>query len=556
MKLMLRLLAPVAVALGFALPAQSETLLILSEDVPAGLDYDGPSVSLIPSYTGMLNLLEPLVYFKKSGVSEEGVQLLDFDSYEGRLAESWSFDEDTLTWTFNLRRGVVGCNGETFNADDVIYTYARAKSISGSAPIGWFLSNVSSIDGFTPAVFGSEDARKLGSEVKKIDDYTVQIRQSGPNPLFLRVMTIYAIYIFDKETMEANATPDDPWSHKYNNNVNAPGFGPWCLSAWEKGSNFAVTANPDYYRGKAAFDRVIVRKVPQSANRTVVLRSGQAQIVERLTPKEYNSLRGARGINVVGTFGNENLFLHMNFKTPPFDNIKVRQAIAHALPYEDIIKTGYLGDARKWAGVIPSSYPGFHRSATQYAFDLDKARALLAEAGFPGGAGLEKFADSMRLAYIAEKESALGPIATIMRTALREIGIPLELDPIPQTQYGDRELVKKDLPLGLTDHVKPIGVDAGYGVLLSFVSTENGGVLNSMNYSSEFVDNTYFATVNEPNTLTRNRLLATIQDRLMQDLAVVPIVEYKTNWAYSNKIEGITWHPDNALHWYDFKPAR
>jgi len=287
-----------------------------------------------------------------------------------------------------------------------------------------------------------------------------------------------------------------------------------------------------------------------------VLRSGQAQIVERLTPKEYDSLRGVRGIEVVGTFGNENLFLHMNFKTPPFDNIKVRRAIAHALPYDDIIKTGYFGDARKWAGVIPSSYPGFHRSATQYAYDLDKARALLAEAGFPGGAGLDKFADSMRLAYIAEKESALGPIATIMRTALREIGIPVELDPIPQTQYGDRELVKKDLPLGLTDHVKPIGVDAGYGVLLSFVSTENGGVLNSMNYSSELVDNTYFATVNESNTLTRNRLLAIIQDKLMEDLAVVPIVEFKTNWAYSDKIEGITWHPDNALHWYDFKPAR
>ena len=159
MKWMLRLLAPVVVALGFALPAYSATLLVLSEDVPAGLDYDGPAVSLIPSYTGMVNLLEPLVYFSKSGVSEEGVQLLDFDKYEGRLAESWSFDENTLTWTFNLRRGVVGCDGATFDADDVIYTYARAKSISGSAPIGWFLSNVSSIDGFTPAVFGSEDAR-------------------------------------------------------------------------------------------------------------------------------------------------------------------------------------------------------------------------------------------------------------------------------------------------------------------------------------------------------------------------------------------------------------
>ena len=133
--------------------AHAEDLLILTEEVPVSLNYDGATASIDTNWVGWDNMLEPLVYHANGAINEDGVQLLDFNKFEGRLAESWSFDEATLTWTFNLRKGVMGCDGATFNADDVIYTFARAKSVSGSSPIGWFLANTGSIDGFTPAVF-------------------------------------------------------------------------------------------------------------------------------------------------------------------------------------------------------------------------------------------------------------------------------------------------------------------------------------------------------------------------------------------------------------------
>ena len=106
----------------------------------------------------------------------------------------------------------MGCNGATFNADDVVNRFQRAKSVSGTAPIGGFLSNVGSIKGF-------------GDAVVKVDDYTVQIKQGEPNALFLSVLTICGRLMFDKETTEANATADDPWSYEYVNETNAPGFG-------------------------------------------------------------------------------------------------------------------------------------------------------------------------------------------------------------------------------------------------------------------------------------------------------------------------------------------
>jgi peptide/nickel transport system substrate-binding protein len=446
---------------------------------------------------------------------------------------------------------VKGCNGATFDAKDVVYTFERAKSVSGAAPIGWFLSNVASIAGFTPAVFSDEAAKKLGDEVVAVDDYTVQIKQSEPNALFLPVLTIFGLHIFDAEGMKAKATEADPWSHEFANNEGVASFGPYCVESWSKNEEIVFAANPDYYRGKPAIDRVVMRRVPQSSNRVVVLRTGQAQLVQGLTPREFDSLRSVAGIKVAGTTGNENLFVHMNFKSKPFDDVRVRQAVAYALPYDAIIQNGYFGQATRWKGLVPSSYPGFVEAEPQYVTDVAKAKALLAEAGYPDGKGLEAFADSFALTYVAEKESTLGPIVNAIQSGLREAGFPVTLNPIPQTQYGDRQLVKRDLPFAVNDQEKPIGVDAGYAVQLFFVSADKGGLNNMVNYSNAMVDDTWAKARVEPDNAKRDEMLKTIQNQLMADVAWLPVVEYKTQWAFSDKLSGIKWHPDNSVRFFD-----
>jgi peptide/nickel transport system substrate-binding protein len=530
----------------------AQDILILAEDVPAGLNYDGPAAAIPSSQQGMVTLLEPLVGYADGEVSG-GVTLPDFSSFEGRLAESWSFDEDTLTWTFNLRKNVKGCGGSTFNADDVIYTFERAKSVSGAAPIGWFLSNVASIHGFGPEVFGEDPkAKELGDSIVKIDDYTVQIRQAEPNALLLPVLTIFGLLIFDKEIMEENSTEADPWSHDYVNNTGAPGFGGYCLESWSKNEQITYSAFPDYYQGAPDATRVSVRRVPQSSNRLVVLRSGQADLVTGLTPREFNSIADVDGLTVAGVTGNENLFIHMNFDVEPFDNIKLRKAIAHAIPFEQIIATGYFGEATKWQGLVPSTYPGFVPVA-DFDYDPDMARKLMTEAGYPGGAGLDAYAASFALSYVAEKESTLGPIVNVIQTALRDVGIPATLDPIPQTQYGDRQLVKRDLPFAVNDQEKPIGVDAGYAIQLFFVSPEKGGLNNMVNYRNEELDSMWAGARIDPNSGSRDAVLAQIQTLLAEDVTWLPIVEYRTQWAFSDKLSGLKWYPDNSIRYTDLQ---
>lgn len=530
--------------------AQGTQLLYLAEDVPAGLDYDGPSVSVNTSQVGFINMMDTLVDYPLSGKEEDGIRRLDFSRFEGRLLESWEHDAATRTWTLHLRRGVKSCAGNTFTADDVVYTLARGKSVSGAAPINWFLASLASIQGFDRSVF-SGGSKELGDAVTKIDDYTVTVKQTAENALFLTVLTVYSMAPFDSVEMKKHATAADPWSHIYANTVSVPGFGPYCLERWVKDDEFILRANPDYYRGKPAIDRVVIKRVPQSANRALTLRTGQAQLTQRLTAREFEALGRVKGVKVAGIYGNETLLMGLNWRTPPFDNKKLRQAIAFAMPYTRVAAIGYAGQARRWQAHYTEVLAGYIKPEAQYQEDVERAKQLLTEAGYPGGKGLEAFADAFHLAFTAERESYLGPIATAIQSALRDIGIPVQLEPLPQTQFADRRMIKKDLPMSLSDTEKPVGPDVLYATKLFFVSPSAGGVNNITNYSNPEVDRLFATALTETDPAKRAPMVDEIQQITQRDLAWLPILETRTQWAFSEKLRGITWHPDNALRFFE-----
>lgn len=529
----------------------SKQITILTPSAVAALDTEAPGMLVLESMAAIVNLMEPLVDFAPAGTtSTDGVKQLDFTKFDGRLAQSWTYDSSTMTYTFNLRHNVVGCTGDKFTADDVIYTYARAKSVSGVlGPLGWFMLNTGGVAGFDNSVFPPTSNTTLGDEVTKVDDFTVKIKVAEQRRLFFPVLTDFFTYIWDSKIMKAHATSSDPWSHAWAADNNAPSFGPYCLQKWTKGSDFVAVANPNYYRGKAAIDRIDFRTVPEDANRIAALQSGAAQVIQSLTPKEYQFLRTAgNGVKVNGIVGNQYLFLGLPWNIKPFDNVLVRQAFAYAVPYDQILSVAYVGQAHKWEGTVPSSYVGFYKTQTQYNTDLTKAAQLLAQAGYPGGKGLSS--SVLQLSYVAEREGTLGPVATLIQASFKNIGLNVQLDPLPQAQFSDRVYSKHDVPMFLDDQDKPDLVTGEYA-LGPFMTTTGPG--NYTKYSNPVIDQLVAQIYNETDPAKQQQLLDQAQEILMEAPNWIPIAESETSWGLRSNVTGITWHPEDQLRWYDLK---
>ncbi|MEZ5100004.1 MAG: ABC transporter substrate-binding protein [Thermoleophilia bacterium] len=514
--------------------AGDRDLVVLVEDVAPGLDTDGVNGSHFGVHQILENTMEGLVEYPsilQDGILQPNYKVTE-QEFQPRLATSWSSqpgpDGKSVVWTITLRPGIKSCVGNEFTADDVVWTFARAKSVSGASPVAWFLGNVSNVLPLDPLTMPDDPtAKELKGEVVKIDDYTVQVTQFQAGELFPRVLEIFALYPFDSKEVQAHATEDDPWAHQWTDTEGSAGFGAYCIASWTKGQEFVLEANPNYYRGEPQFTKVTLRKVPQSENRVAAVQQGDADIVTALSPQEIAALRKDDNVRVYSWFNNEILALGFNFALEPWNTPEgklLRQAIAYAMPVQEIVDNDFLGDAKPWYGLSESSFYAYKPIETYATQDLEKAKSLLAEAGFPEGDGLDKYKDALTLHYVAERQSLLEPIANRIKTALGQVGIEITLSPISAQEYNDRELTKRDMPMFLRDLVRPFGPDVGYTTLLFYVSTANGGLVNAGNYVNDTVDQEFFAS---QATVGEERLghLETVQDVLMDDLPLVPIVE-------------------------------
>lgn len=548
---------------GAASAADGKTLVVLQDDIAPGVDVDGANAANFGVHQVVENTMEGLIAYSSKTV--DGVMVPNFkvnaSGFEPRLATSWK--QDGLAWTFTLRKGVKSCAGNELTADDVVYTFARAKSVSGASPVSWFLGNVGGVLTLDPLTSKDPAAKNLKGEVVKVDKYTVKITQFVPAGLFPRVLEIFALYIYDSKVMKANATSSDPWSHKYGETVNAPGFGPYCIKSWTKGSEIVLEANPNYYGGQPTFTRVIERKVPAGSNRVAAIKGGSADIAIELTPRDIADIRktSADKTSVISWYNNEILALGLNNKIAPWSlpkNELLRQAIAYVLPVDSIIKNDYLGDAKPWYGLAQSTFYGY-KPIKKYAInDIAKAKALLAQAGYPDGKGLEKYGEGLKLYYVQERSGVLEPVVNRIKTALAQIGINITLNPVTNTEYNDRELTKFDMPMFLRDKVRPFGPDVGYTALLFYVSQAKGGLVNAGNYSNAAFDGLF---ANSQMTSGTKRLydLDRMQNILMRDLPLVPIIERPSQIAVKKGISCWFGKTSNTFNfWYirdDGKPC-
>ena len=295
--------------------------------------------------------------------------------------------------------------------------------------------------------------------------------------------------------------------------------------SYKAGQEIVLEANPEFPIDSPRVKRVRLQVVPAAATRRLLLEKGEIDIALGLSRRDIDDLRGKSGIKVISSPSNEFVFMPMAVGSPPFDNPKVRQALAHMIPYQAIIDNVYNGNARRSTSPVPLDMPGHSSKGYPFDFDLERARALLNEAGM--GNGFET--ELVILAGNVEQERT----AVIVSNAAKQVGITMKITPLDPGSLFQRR-TEKTIPLQIASGQMWIN-DIEY---LLATSLTPGGFLNYAGYDNARIQE-IFVTLNKTSAENvRAGLFREIQDILAQDLPWLLLAQPNFDLPVSSGVSG------------------
>ncbi len=499
------LLAGLAVLAPLSTPAFAKTLRWSgSGDV---VSYD-PNAQVDSFTQSMLEMVyDPLVRRNKD------LQL------EPALATSWKVMEPTR-WRFTLRKGVKFQDGEPFNADDVVATILRE------------------IDP------GSRNRENLPAVVdaKKVDDYTVDIILRGPYPLLLNDLA--AVYIMSKPWMvkhdalkQGNASTGVT---TYASN-HANGTGPFKLVSYQPDSKSVFAVNKNWWdKPQHNLTGVEYRPIASDATRVAALLSGEEDMIAPVPLQDIARISNTPGLKVVENPSLREIFLGLNYrphlhampdKPNPLLDVRVRQALWHAIDLDTIRKRLMRGKSRTSGMLVAPAITGYDKSIdVPLSYDVKLAKSLLTDAGYPNGFKVGLSCSNDR--YIADEQVCLAIASMWAR-----IGVKAEVTVESKTTYFPR-MDKGDLDIYMLGWASLPAMD-GYSVLQSLLATNDGnyGGSNPNGLSNPKIDALARAASTE---LDENKRVGMLKDafRIAHDQALyLPMYEQPVAWAMSDKVD-------------------
>ena len=441
---------------------------------------------------------------------------------KGKLAESWDVDPNGTWARFQLKQGVKSNWGNELTADDVVWTWQRKIALGA---IGGFMSNTIGL--------------KQPEQIKAEGPHTVLFDLGHPNPLLVKLQVNLYNPIYDSKKCKEVASAEDPWAKKFLENDTA-GFGPYRVEQMVRGQQAVFKGRDDYHAGKPHMQTVIFKDVPTSANRVQLLQGGAVDIAQYLQPLELISLQKAQGVTVETIPATFMLWIELNTKIEPFGNVDVRRAMNLAFPQQQIIKTVFQNLANPLDGAMPDIYPGFNESYFEFAKqDLDKARELLKGAGFANGF------DTV-LAYNAG-DPVQEPTAILFQSALKEIGVNLQLRKVPAATFYNFVSERKQPMIFYYD--SPWCPDPGYSMNLYFHSKS---FVNYSNYANPRVDELIDGAARTADMDARLKMMDEVQKIVMSEAPWVFGVFTNYSMARRADLKGWTYYTSNNIRFQDF----
>lgn len=402
-----------------ALAQQNNVIRILLEDSPNTFDPAGTGYNSV-SANITWNIYDRLVtYASKPAEGQEGALTYDYGKIVGQAAESYEIAPDGKSITFRMRKNATFHDGTPVTAADAKWSLDRAVSVSTSK------AQVATGSLTDPAQFVVVDEMTLRVDIPQADRFTL------PN------LCILFPAIFNSKLCRQHATTEDPWAEAWLKN-NTAGGGPFKLSRFAADQQFALDRFEGWNNGPVASQaRILAQIVPVASSRRATAQKGEADMIRALPGRDIKDLIDAKTRRVVGVANPATMFsIALNSLMKPFDNKKVRQAIAYCVPYDDMFKSVLYERGTPLFGGSAQTTEARFPQALPYTQDLEKAKALLAEAGMADGFETTFTVDSA-LADIAE------PIAVLMQEALGKIGIKLKIEKVPSAQIGGLQTERK-----------------------------------------------------------------------------------------------------------------
>lgn len=399
--------------------ARNETLLIVSESGPNNLDIHGVGTN-VPGYEASWNTYDRLITHEMT--EKEGVRYYDRDNLKGELAEDMNIGD--MSVTFKLKKNATFQDGSPVTAKDVKWSLDRAVSVGGF-----------------PTFQMKAGSLEKPEQFVVVDDHTVRVDFLRKDRLTIPDLAVIVPCVINSELVKKNATEKDPWGLEYTKQ-NTAGSGAYRVTKWTPGTEVIFERFDDWKGGPLPkIKRVIWRMVPSAGNRRALLERGDADISYDLPNKDFVELKQAGKLNITSVpYSNGVQYIGMNVKNPPFDNPKVREAVAYAIPYEKIMEAVLYGLGRPMFGApADAATKVAWPQPTKFKTDLAKAKQLMAEAGYAGGIDTTL---SFDLGFAGVNE----PICVLLQENLAQIGIKTTINKIPGANWRT-ELNKKVLPL-------------------------------------------------------------------------------------------------------------
>src|SRR5262245_31206099 len=431
------------------------------------------------------------------------------------LAQHWRSSRDGLTWTLFLRKGVKFHHGREVTADDVVFSITRIldpRTGSGAADL------FTGIKGAPDFIRGKT---KTVEGLSALDRYTVQVvLNEAPTPS-VSVLAVGHAKIVPKDLVEQQG---DAFG------LTPVGTGPFKFLRWDRGKEIALAANTESFEGAPRLARLIYRIFPGETSDLICQEFGRGQLEESPVPPKCRDKVSDPRYQYVRRPTFSVRFYGFNTRVKPLGDVRVRQAIAHALDRDSVLRDVFQGQHQAARGILPAGMPGYNPELLGPTYNPARSRELLKQAGFPEGRGLSPIA-----IWSGTKGERIERELTATKRQLAAVGIPLEVQYETDWPAFSRRIAEKRAPMFV--YAWHADVPDPDNFLFKLFHTQSPR--NLTGYSNPIVDDLLFQARRERDAVRRTEIYRRAEQIIVGEAPIVPVWHYTYERLFQSNVRNV-----------------